>query len=65
MLFSGAQAARAYILVRNLAVHFRSDFMNVGIEAALCLFVRVADVVARNPALAANRTNSAHEDLLR
>ena len=60
LLLSGAQAARANILVFNFAVNLCRDLMHVGFEAALCLFVRVTDVISGNFAFAANRTNSAH-----
>lgn len=60
MLFRSAKATGANVLVRNFAVHFGSYFMDVGIKAALGLFVRVADIVSGNPAFAADRTNSAH-----
>ena len=60
LLFGGTQTTRAHVIVRCLAVRFRSDFMDVGIETALCLFVGVTDVVARHFAFTANRTHSAH-----
>lgn len=60
LLFGGTQATRANVIVRYLAVCFGCDFMDIGIKAAFCLFVRVADVVAGHSAFTANRTHSTH-----
>ncbi len=64
VLFRRAQTTGANVLVRNLAVYIGRNFMDIGVEAALGLFVRVADVVAGYSAFAADRTYLAHGYLL-
>lgn len=60
VLFRRAQTAGAYVFVGNLAVYLRRNFMDIGVEAALGLFVRVADIVAGYSAFAADRTCLTH-----
>lgn len=60
MLFCGTQTTRANIFVRNFSVCFGCDFMDIGIETAFCLLMRVADVVAGYFAFTAHRTYFAH-----
>lgn len=60
LFFCGAQAARANIADLFLAVNHHRGLVDVGVESAFCLFVRVAYVVACHFALAAHNTYFAH-----
>ena len=60
LFFRRAQATRANVFVRNFAVDFGRYFMDIGVETAFCLFVRVADVIAGHFTFTANRTYFAH-----
>ncbi len=59
-MFVGTQATGANVLARLFAVDFDLDFVHVGIKSALGVAVGVAHIVARDFALSANDTNSAH-----
>ena len=61
-LFASSHTTGTYIFSGSNSVNFYLNFMNVGVECALCSSVGVANVVSAGTSLATNNAYSTHNN---